>query len=301
MVTIIVTEGPDLAGKTTFVQNIVANLVNVKTLKQGPPPPPPHRVDILEHYLRPIQNLCFEPMINRPQWLILDRWHVGELFYGPLLRGKSLLTGQQADYIDMVLQTFGCNFTYVTQPTPVLEQRWDLRGDGLIKREWLGELNANYHHWMTQRPHWVCYTESQFDFAGFNESPMAGQYIGPRQPRVLLLGDQRNNHRMIFPFVPERATSGHWLMSALHAGKVNHMDVGIMNACEIEPEKLFKQWHDLHKPPVITLGNNAKKAWEKTVPLCLRHHLNHPQYERRFYHAATERYGLKIKDVMENG
>jgi hypothetical protein len=296
--TIVVLEGPDLAGKTTLARTLTSTLMNVECLKQGPPS---GSVDILEQYLRPIQDWCYEPMVNRPKWLILDRWHVGELFYGPLLRGKSLLTGQQADYIDMVLQTFGCNFTYITQPPSVLHERWDMRGDGMIKREWLTELFHDYAHWMGQRPHWDHYTETQFRFAGFAPSPMAGVYIGPRDPKVLLLGDERNDPRFIFPFVPARATSGHWLMGAMREAEVNHMDVGIMNACELDFDALYFQWRQLGRPHVITLGRNAEKAWQSNGIAPESHYLNHPQYERRFHYTAMKRYGNTIKEVMNSG
>jgi hypothetical protein len=300
---IIVLEGPDLVGKSTLARQLSARLVNAECLKQGPPS---GSVDILEQYLRPIQDWCYEPMLVRPRWLILDRWHVGELFYGPLLRGKSLLTGQQADYIDMVLQTFGCNFTYVTESPRVLEQRWDVRGDGLIKREWLADLYHDYSEWMSQRSHWAGQQTVGIDHHGFEmrerpQSPMAGSYIGPRNPKVLLLGDERADHRFVFPFVPARATSGHWLMGALHAADVNHMHVGIMNANETNAQQLLTQWDALGRPPVITLGRNAQRAWMTGVTIQSAHYLNHPQHERRFHYAKMERYGQAIKDVMQNG
>jgi hypothetical protein len=297
-VTIIVLEGPDLAGKSTLARRLADRLINVEMLRQGPPP---SGVDILEHYLRPIQDWCYEEMLVRPRWLVLDRWHVGELIYGPLLRDKSQLTDQQADYIDMVLQTFGCNFTYVTQPPVILQERWDRRGDGMIKREWLADLYHEYTEWMDQRPHWDVYTENHFRFVGFGPAPLAGPYIGPAKPKVLLLGDKRNDPRFIFPFVPARATSGHWLMGAMHEADVNHMDVGIMNACEVDFNTLYLQWRRLGYPPVITLGRNAQKAWHHVGVAPESTYLNHPQYERRFHYTAMERYGKTIKDVMNDG
>jgi hypothetical protein len=297
---ITILEGPDLAGKSTLARQL-AELHNTEVLRQGPPP---RGVNILERYLRPIQDWCYESMTNRPTHLVLDRWHVGELIYGPLLRGKSLLTPCQADYIDMVLQTFGCNFIHVTAPLDVLEQRYDMRGDGLIKREQLKQIQMNYERWMYSRPHWVMdeFTHRNA-FSVSHPSPLAGQYIGPRRPKVLLLGDRRNKDTFIFPFVPARATSGHWLMGALHEAKVNHMAVGIMNACELNPEFLRAQWVNLGMPPVITLGQNAKKAWDAVYDgngliTSMTHYLNHPQYERRFHYLKHERYGMVIKRAM---
>jgi hypothetical protein len=306
---IIVLEGPDLAGKSTIARWIMDMGPNRELLRAGQPSP---SVSILEQYLRPIQDWCYEPMIIRPEMLVLDRWHVGETIYGPLLRDRSRLTPQQMDYIDMVLQTFGGAFLYVTQSVAELERRWDERSDDLIKREWLAEIHRIYEATMATRPHWVPISSIWSDkpiierYVARSPSPMAGLYIGPRHPQVLLLGDERNDTGYVFPFVPARPTSGHWLMSAMRDAEVNHMRVGIMNACERTPTELATQWITLGCPKVITLGRNAMRAWNVAAAkrrqfLDATHYLNHPQYERRFHHSAKLRYGQVIKDVMELG
>lgn len=300
---ITVLEGPDLAGKSTLARFIAGENDNREILKARQPDP---LSDILEQYLRPIQDLCYEPMTRRPEMIVLDRWHVGETIYGPLLRERSRLTVQMMDYIDMVLQTFGCNFLYVTNDTTVLEARYDRRGDEFIKRDWIKDIAHAYDTLMWVRPHWV---PTVPDYAMGSTwhvrepSPLAGPYIGPTKPRVLLLGDERNDERFIFPFVPARATSGHWLMGALREAEVNHMHVGIMNACEHRSDALARQWMALECPPVICLGRNAEKAWQRVydgngVIASTTYYLNHPQYERRFHYTQMKRYGQVIKDVM---
>lgn len=296
---IIVLEGPDLAGKSTAARQFMADAPNRELLKKGPP----GSGSILEQYLGPID--ARHPELSKDAiTLVLDRWHIGELVYGPLLRGKSLLTRQQADYIDMVLQSFGCRFLHVSAPLDVLEKRYDMRGDGLIKREQLTNIWFNYDQVLASRLHWATLNtvHSSLGFTPPSPAPRAGRYIGPETPKVLLLGDQRNDQRFIFPFVPERASSGHWLMAAMHAAGVNHMDVGIMNACEVDPGVLFAQWEDLGRPPIICLGNNAQRQWNHAhggdwhdvavkVP--------HPQWMRRFSYTSMETYGQTIKEAMD--
>lgn len=297
---IVVLEGPDLAGKSTLAHRIMSSTLNAERLRQGPPSP---SVDILEQYLRPIQDWCYEPMLVRPSLLVMDRWHVGELIYGPILRGRSRLTGQQADYIDMVLQTFGASFMYITAEPKVLQERWELRGDDLIERRQLAEIHIEYEKWMWHRPHWVAHIAGGgAHFTVGEPSPNAGWYVGPRKPRVLLLGDRRNEDTFVFPFVPARATSGHWLMGALHEAGVNHMEVGLFNACEATPLELGTQWEMLGKPPVVTLGRNAEKAWRAVGDWTENdHYLNHPQYERRFHYLQMQQYGEAIKKAMRDG
>ena len=123
---------------------------------------------------------------------------------------------------------------------------------------------------------------------------------------MLLLGDERNDDRFIFPFVPTRASSGHWLMGALHSGDVNHMEVGLLNANEVAAHVLFAQWIALGTPPVIQLGRKAQATWridrgyapqtdwdEKSF------YLNHPQFERRFHYTSMARYGEAIREVID--
>jgi hypothetical protein len=280
----------------------MADVSTRELLKKGPPT----GESILEQYLKPLEDRL-AILSDGIRSVVLDRWHIGELVYGPLLRGKSLLTEQQADYIDMVMQTFGAAFFHVTAPLNILEDRYDMRGDGLIKRDQLAIIMDHYIRIFAARPHWAMCTPSLGQSIPWKQgtrtilpAPRAGQYIGPMRPKVLLLGDKRNDKRFIFPFVPERASSGHWLMGAMHAAKVNHMDVGLMNACEATPLELGTQWEQLGKPPVVCLGRNAERAWRFVGDWTEQDfYLNHPQFERRFHYTSMARYGEAIREVID--
>lgn len=303
---IIVLEGPDLAGKTTVAQWLQAELtkrsITSTYIKRGP-----IRADPMTEYLRPLDVTLTDPTEH---CLILDRWHVGELIYGPLLRGRSELTVPQANYIEMVLQSLGCAFIHVTAPIFDLENRWDIRGDSLIKREWLSRITDAYWDYVSMRSNWrsvyaseVTQTSSPLPRPPTSPYPgteRGGWYIGPQDPAVLLLGDERADHTFVWPFVPNRATSGHWLMGALHESDVDHMRVGIVNACELSPEGLITLWGILNCPPVVTLGRNAERAWR--VADAGQHadqtYLHHPQYQRRFHYRSFAEYGEQIKKVM---
>lgn len=303
---VIVLEGVDLAGKSTLTREIAERYRGVEILKQGPPDP---HVSIMETYLRPLQRSLIEIRGDRPEILIMDRWHLGELIYGPLLRGKSRLTVQQSNYIEMVLQTFDATFMIVDELIDTLEERWDKRGDDLIKREWLHKIQMEYGSYTYTRPHWDNSLRYRADIVAHRlaapiklYSPLFGRYIGPRDPWVLLLGDRRSKNDFIFPFVPEQPTSGHWLMSAMRQADVKHMHVGIVNACELSVSELRELWKTLGNPPVITLGRNAASMWQEVnEPAAPARQLNHPQYERRFHYLKSEQYGEVIKVVMERG
>jgi len=297
---IIVLEGPDCAGKTTFAQRLLTDHVaagkNARLLRRGP-----IQQDVFTEYLRPLDELVGKPADTL--W-ILDRWHVGELIYGPLLRGRSELTERQAAYIEMVLQSFGCVFIHVHQNPIILEERWDQRPDGLIKREWLKDIADSYFAYTLTRPHWNSVwgyaADFGIDIVGQIPSPMPGRYIGPKKPRVLLLGDKRNRGEYLWPFVPARATSGHWLMGALLAADVEYMNVGLVNASELTPDCLNALWNTLGRPPVVTLGRHAQRVWNESDAGDTAHvmHLDHPQYMRRFHYQRFDEYGRTIKKAM---
>lgn len=299
MMPIIVLEGPDLAGKTTVANQVSLDALmrsnTVISLKRGS-----IREDPMIEYLRPLDVLVEEPLRTT---LILDRWHVGELIYGPILRGRSELTVRQADYIEMVLQSLGCAFIHVTAPVAVLQDRWDIRGDSLVKREWLHRISDEYWDYVSTRHHWEshCAGGAKLQLTSSWPSHLMGRYIGPPNPGVLLLGDERNSDEFTWPFVPRRATSGHWLMGALHAGQVDHMRVGVVNACELTEDELYTLWHKIGKPPVVTLGRNAERAWRRldaAAPAAATY-LHHPQHQRRFHYQTFAEYGQKIKDAMK--
>lgn len=305
---IIVLEGPDLAGKTTLAQQLMrVNDGRGKTyIKRGP-----IREDPMLEYLRPLDALCSSNYTDMHQCLVLDRWHVGELIYGPLLRGRSQLTVPQANYIEMVMQSLGCIFIHVTSDVPTLQDRYDIRGDSLIKKEWLEQIQEDYWRYVSTRPHWVSYAvshESEWH-SKWSRPPepsapnFVGRYIGPSRPSVLLLGDERASDEFTWPFVPRRATSGHWLMGALVAAEIDHMQVGIVNACELQPAELHLLYGQLGWPPVVTLGRNAERAWKASWSIETRPfiYLHHPQYARRFHYMSFKTYGEQIKAAITSG
>lgn len=88
-----VIEGPDGAGKTTYAKAMCEQF-GYAYHHEGPPPP---GVNIFEHY-----RLLLE--FSKPT--VFDRLHLGELVYGPLLRGTSGINFEQCRVLsDLALVT----------------------------------------------------------------------------------------------------------------------------------------------------------------------------------------------------
>lgn len=112
---IILLEGPDGSGKTTLAKEI-ERLGGATRLHAGKPGPEP-----LVDYIAPIAD--------RDTFYVLDRWHVGELVYGPLHRGGSRLTPAGARAINELLASRGCLLIHCTADLATLCMNLRRRGD----------------------------------------------------------------------------------------------------------------------------------------------------------------------------
>lgn len=301
---IIVVEGADCAGKSTWVARLTQGLAAhyaVTTLHAGVPDPD---VDVLDQYLTPL-TAALEP----GSALVLDRWHLGERVYGPLRRGKSLLSPGQHEYVELVMRSVGFAGILCDLPDADLLACYDRRGDDhpAVRREQLTREAELFRLIVQLRPDWhvarVGPTDSVDDWtrrelevvkrvgslAPFVRAPVRGAYVGPRWPRVLLVGDRRNpldQHTPLpWPFVPWRSTSGHWMFEALVREGVPVGQLGFVNGCERTVDELGALWVALGAPKIVALGQNAtRQLCGAELPHSVTHH---PQWWRRFQHRKT--------------
>lgn len=123
---IIILEGPDGVGKTTLADAIEAMCSGpVVRFRQGPPPE-----DVMPalHYMDGIDAIVEARKDDTT--VIVDRFHVGELVYGPLLRGGSGITVDEAFVIDMKLHGIGAALVHCSLKPKEMVRRLILRDGG---------------------------------------------------------------------------------------------------------------------------------------------------------------------------
>lgn len=294
---VIIVEGPDCSGKSTFVAELV-NQAPAKTdvLHFGPPT----TSDPFEEYEHTLyRHLAKE---NGRQHLICDRLHWGERVYGPLLRSRDRMGIAGWRHIELFLAAQDAVVVYMHQPSTVLIDRLNLRGDALIKTKDLASIEIGYQ-WCLRNtilpvvglrdPDWFHAIElTKRNRVGFFDQYPT--YIGSIRPSGLLFGEIRNqgdNSPDRSAFVPRSATSGRYLLEALPEDTWPHL--GIANALEEDVEDL---WLELSEVPVCALGAKAhKRLSELKIPHAT---VPHPQYVRRFCHSSQVQYGELIRNVM---
>jgi len=140
MAPIVIFEGCDGTGKTTAVELVKQialenyQLDKVVVLKRGQPTAEP----ILDQYMKDLKDNADADLI------LCDRWHWGEMIYGPLYRGESLLTPSAWQALDHWLAEQHALLILFDADEQVIVNRLKSRGDDFIKIEHVGDILEKY-------------------------------------------------------------------------------------------------------------------------------------------------------------
>lgn len=303
---LIILEGADGVGKTHLAGTlrdaaIASGIRKHVDLAAGPPAPGRTAIQLYEHDL-----LRHRDAIMDPETLVIaDRWHLGELVYGPLLRGGTMLDPDELEHIELMLDALGALRYLVTvdEPAELLRRFQERGGDPLVTFSQTREINHWYVYWKRGQANperWKILHSPVNDTTANMIVQIAGMrsklvsklvkhptYVGPPLPRALFVGDVPNGwvrgDRPVLAFVPEAGNSAAYLLSAMRLGNVK--DVGLVNSADAD---LGPLWVDLGTPHVLALGKRAAaRLKQASVPYSLT---NHPQWQRRFKHHELDQY-----------
>lgn len=325
----IVIEGTDASGKTSLVSEIKKQLAvkyprnEVEFFHKSRPEEMTRRW-VLQDYVTSIENIDWSKRIA-----LADRWHWGEVTYAPLKRpesgsgdGYGLLGVAGWRWTELFLQSRGVAQFWLYQPLDVITRRLNARGDDYVLASELGQILDLYENAALSCADLSARIAPDAD--SLNELPiLAGQiiakaeqvqndakyltqfpeYIGPRRPRVLLVGDKRNitkkyGEETMLPFMPVDGNSGEYLLTALQDPDWKQM--GIVNANDTNSHEFDELWYTLGRPAIVVLGRLAERVIRAYgIPEERYVVVSHPQHVRRFFNSRKEEYGQAISRLAE--
>lgn len=157
---LIIVEGVDGAGKSTFVQHVTERLERagrtVESIHRGPIPE--GRTWRQEYVEDPLEAL------ERADVVIMDRSYPSEVVYGDVFRNGTTATVHDWYHLHFhLLRKPGLKVTkiYLYAPLDVLKSRLASRGDDEHIVEHLADLTSRYHYWVSPHDGWVHFDTSR--------------------------------------------------------------------------------------------------------------------------------------------
>lgn len=132
---LILVEGVDGAGKTTLVNELAHYGPDNTVVRHCGP----LRRSAWVEYMQPLH----EHNVRR-DFLIADRWHVGEMVYGPLYRGASKVDDNLRDTVELALDRLGAVKLIVLPPLEVVQKRLLDRGEDFLQQEHVEQVYLFY-------------------------------------------------------------------------------------------------------------------------------------------------------------
>lgn len=169
---IIILEGCDGAGKTTLADNLerIARRQGWDTWRMhfGVPD---ESIPVVDTHVVPVARWIGDAEVKGGHnLLIIDRYHIGEIVYGYMLRNGNRMTPEDHGEIDAFLEEYDAVKFYVRPTLGVVLARFTARGDDLISRDQIVGIYELYDKTLLEDESWVTLNDATIDlFAAIAE------------------------------------------------------------------------------------------------------------------------------------
>lgn len=302
---IIILEGIDRAGKTTLAKELCRRL-KLKYIKVSNPKGDPY-----EEYLNLILNVKVPTLF--------DRLHLGELVYGPVLRGKSQLDTKKFRNLEFLLKQRGAVIVYAHNSYEFIKQKFIEDHETFLNAEKIKQVQRLYEKKINSSilpvnrykigdgyNNITSWAKLHLNRA-MNKTCLKTRVIGSRLPTILLIGEINNVNNTRYQQLPfDFGPASNYLFNRLLKKVDRDLDVtAITNAFKAHLKQgmlyqlnlLKKEVKELKPKIIVALGNTAynfsKAAVGKDYDIIK---IPHPQYLSRFKHNSSK-YVKVLKEI----
>lgn len=294
---LVVIEGVDKAGKSTLAERLKREL-GWNIVHFGKPGPKP--ANEYAEFLKYGENM------------ICDRFYVGELVYGPLLRGKHSMTALEIITIERMCRKAGMILVHVDPEYGIIATRLMLLGDELINAEQNEKAYKMFKDVVPTRNtgqivRWVQGTTVQHvtetirmmvdrDILLYERAKESCSGIGTViGEKLVFVGESLNDKTTWIGMPFDSGASAEYLLTAMASIAVDESKVYITNSDKITQKEVdFLKGTGSTK--FISLGN---KAYDKLKTLGISSaKIPHPGYWRRFHHYDLAKYSNQIAKAI---
>lgn len=295
---IVILEGPDGSGKTTLAR-FLEKEHGFRYIHTGPP----ETDKVLDAYGRTLYDAH-----KSGDLVVIDRLHVGERIYGPILRDQDKLGLRGEILIQRLISAYGAQLIFCLPPFFTALANWKARhGEELVAHEntytaiynkYLSTMNSVFYNSAS----WYDYTRMALDtsakllLAFHNKEVLPHGVIGSTSPLFLFVGDQANQTYLDLPFFSLNGSS-QYLNDCLTEAGYQEKSIALVNAIDLSGSRmpLSEIYATLREPKVIALGGNAHDALNHsrvkhvTIP--------HPAYWKRFQSDKRDDYVKQLRKI----
>lgn len=298
---IIILEGPDGTGKTTLAK-CLSDTYGFRYVHTGPPKDD----NALEAYGRTLYDARREAGD-----VVIDRLHVGERIYGPILRSSDKLEREGEVLIHRLTSAYGARLIFCLPPYETAFENWRKRHEEdneLVTKA--ATYKAIYHAYANLRQDIFYSSALWWDYTMMDVKTSAEvlvyltkqgdvcpiDVIGSPSAKFLFVGEQANQEYLDLPFFALNGSS-RYLNDCIEDAGYQENEIAFVNAKRLNGSgvHLSAIHKTLKEPKVIALGNVSRDLLgDQGVPHV---YISHPAYWKRFYSTRRDEYVKRLRDI----